>query len=506
MASSISADPSEVAGAQPNQQRSAPPPRVTLQRVSHGTMRRHLRRSITRLGVLLACDSVAYVLARAAIRSVRDYDLIGHGVAAATNRFVPLGFLGGWEYAVALLVGLALIGNYGRGDKWRDPGRVFAGVALGTGLALWHPLWVLGIGHVGIQFAVTTLGVWGVLSLDRGALHAILIRTRGMHPAAERAIFVGDPFAQHAANVQSRLVKGGAMTSLGWVTTGSREGEGILGMAREIWEVLNRTLPDTVVLCGQLPDDLFEAVVSASMAGGCQVLSVPRYEGLAPVRAGVIREQGVRMVELSVPSLRAQQLLIKRCIDLAGSLAGLLLLSPVFVIAALVIRLDSPGPVLFTQERVGFGGKVFRMLKFRTMRDGADDEKATLGHLNRSTDPRLFKIPEDPRVTRAGQWLRRWSIDELPQLINVLFGDMSLVGPRPFFEADLATYLEHHFARLGAKPGITGLWQVRGRSDVVDFEEVVRLDCEYIERWSLLLDARILASTLPAVVRKTGAY
>ena len=146
------------------------------------------------------------------------------------------------------------------------------------------------------------------------------------------------------------------------------------------------------------------------------------------------------------------------------------------------------------------------MLKFRTMQDGADGQKHTVAHLNHSGDSRLFKIPNDPRVTRLGAWLRRWSLDELPQLFNVLLGDMSLVGPRPFFESDLQSYEDRHFRRLGAKPGITGLWQVRGRSSVVDFEEVVKLDRQYIEQWSLWMDLQILLLTLPAVLRRKGAF
>jgi lipopolysaccharide/colanic/teichoic acid biosynthesis glycosyltransferase len=197
---------------------------------------------------------------------------------------------------------------------------------------------------------------------------------------------------------------------------------------------------------------------------------------------------------------------LKRTLDLFGATVGLLLLSPVFVVIAVLIKLDSRGPVFFRQERVGHGGRTFWMLKFRTMRDGADDEKPGMAHLNASGDSRLFKITDDPRVTRVGARLRRWSLDELPQLWNVLMGDMSLVGPRPFFEGDLAEYDEHHFVRLGAKPGITGLWQVNGRSSVVDFEEVVQLDRDYIERWSLWLDVQILSRTLPAVLRRRGAY
>ena len=146
------------------------------------------------------------------------------------------------------------------------------------------------------------------------------------------------------------------------------------------------------------------------------------------------------------------------------------------------------------------------MLKFRTMRVGADEEKQHLAHLNHTGDVRLFKIPRDPRVTRLGWFLRRWSLDEMPQLWNVLRGDMSLVGPRPFFEADFAAYEDHHFRRLDTKPGITGLWQVSGRSELVDFEDVVFLDRQYIEQWSLWLDISILFRTVSAVVRRRGAY
>jgi lipopolysaccharide/colanic/teichoic acid biosynthesis glycosyltransferase len=139
------------------------------------------------------------------------------------------------------------------------------------------------------------------------------------------------------------------------------------------------------------------------------------------------------------------------------------------------------------------------------MRDGADAEKAALAALNESGDARLFKIRKDPRITRVGRLLRRTSLDELPQLLNVLKGEMSLVGPRPFFTTDLADYERHHFERLHVLPGITGLWQVSGRSDVVDFEEVVRLDREYIESWTIFTDLRILLRTIPAALGR-GAY
>ncbi len=196
----------------------------------------------------------------------------------------------------------------------------------------------------------------------------------------------------------------------------------------------------------------------------------------------------------------------KRCVDCVSAVAGLALLAPVLVLIAVLVKLDSTGPVLFVQRRVGLRGRPFRMLKFRTMRDGAELEHSSVAHLNKNGDSRLFKIPEDPRVTPLGRRLRRWSLDELPQLFNILVGDMSLVGPRPFFESDLDDYEAHHFRRLAVKPGLTGLWQVSGRSDIVEFDEVVRLDRHYIENWSLALDFVILARTIPTILRRRGAY
>jgi lipopolysaccharide/colanic/teichoic acid biosynthesis glycosyltransferase len=211
-------------------------------------------------------------------------------------------------------------------------------------------------------------------------------------------------------------------------------------------------------------------------------------------------------VAATAPALGRVDAGLKRAVDIVFASAALVVFAPLMALLALLVKLDSRGPALFPQTRVGMGGRTFRMLKLRTMRDGAEHERDAVAELNQHDDPRLFKIPSDPRVTRLGRIIRRWSLDELPQLYNVLAGDMSLVGPRPFFESDLADYEAHHFRRLAVKPGLTGLWQVSGRSDIVDFEEVVRLDRYYIEHWSLGLDLRILARTVPTVVSRRGAY
>jgi exopolysaccharide biosynthesis polyprenyl glycosylphosphotransferase len=204
------------------------------------------------------------------------------------------------------------------------------------------------------------------------------------------------------------------------------------------------------------------------------------------------------------PGISREQ--VKRGMDIAISVIGLLLIWPLLLVIAIAIRLDSPGPVLFKQLRAGRDGQPFRMFKFRTMVASAEEIKLELLHLNASGDPRLFKIPQDPRVTRVGRFLRGSSLDELPQLLNVLRGEMSLIGPRPFFPDDLDSYDEHHFERLTVLPGITGLWQVNGRSRIVDFEDVIHWDRFYIRNWSVWLDLKILLKTVPAVVKRTGAY
>lgn len=199
------------------------------------------------------------------------------------------------------------------------------------------------------------------------------------------------------------------------------------------------------------------------------------------------------------------QFALKRLVDIVVSIIGLLFLLPLLLIIAIAIKIDSRGPVIFSQTRAGLGGKPFRMFKFRTMVADADKIKMELQHLNESGDIRLFKIKNDPRVTRVGKWLRKLSLDELPQLINVIRGDMSLVGPRPFFTSDLEAYEDEHFERLWVVPGITGLWQVSGRSDILDFEEVVALDRKYIREWNIWKDLKILARTVPAAIGR-GAY
>lgn len=406
----------------------------------------------------------------------------------------------------AVVVGLVSAGAYTSEERWASFGTVFKGVAFGAGLAMWQSLDVLGIPWTTTHWLLVTIGLGAVMGAQRGLLFAAVRRFRLAAEPSDRVILVGDPESRSGQRAANAVLSRPGMHSLGWLSERGGAAD-YLGHPSAVWEVLCDTGTDTVVLCDDhLTPGLFDAVAEAAAVAGCRVLSVRDRETLTATRPRALNGGTLSMLELTFPAARAGQDGMKRGFDIAVSLVLLVLLSPLMLLLGLMIRLDSKGPVFFVQDRVGQAGRTFPMIKFRTMRNGADSEKYELAHLNGSGDSRLFKIRDDPRVTRFGGFLRRWSLDELPQLINILRGDMSLVGPRPFFESDLAAYDDHHFLRLAVKPGVTGLWQVKGRSSIVDFEEVVRLDRRYVENWSFGLDLSILVSTLPAVLRRTGAY
>lgn len=197
-------------------------------------------------------------------------------------------------------------------------------------------------------------------------------------------------------------------------------------------------------------------------------------------------------------------LALKRVIDIVGSIAALIVLLPLLLIVMLLVKLDSKGPALFVQKRYGKDGKLFNMYKFRSMCMDAEEKLEQIQHMNEA-DGLMFKIKADPRLTRLGRFIRRTSIDELPQLLNVLKGEMSLVGPRPPLPNEVEKYSERHKLRLTVKPGLTGLWQISGRSNL-GFEDMVRLDLKYITERNLFYDLKIIIKTVPVVFKSYGAY
>lgn len=212
----------------------------------------------------------------------------------------------------------------------------------------------------------------------------------------------------------------------------------------------------------------------------------------------------IPMLVMTQPQMRIRDMFLKRLLDIIGGLIGSLITAIMFVIVGIAIKIDSPGPVIFSQVRVGKNGRKFNMYKFRSMYQDAEKRKAALMEQN-EMNGLMFKMKDDPRITRVGKFIRRTSIDEFPQFFNVLKGDMSLVGTRPPIVAEYNEYSPYHRRRLSMKPGITGLWQVSGRSDIKDFEYVVSLDCEYIDNWSLLGDIKILWKTIGILFKKQGA-
>lgn len=240
-----------------------------------------------------------------------------------------------------------------------------------------------------------------------------------------------------------------------------------------------------------------------------QIDIVPRLYELVSPGVGIHTVEGLPLIGLPPLRLSRSSRFLKRLIDIALTLPALLLLAPSFGVIALLIKLDSAGPVFFHQVRMGAGERTFRIVKFRSMYADAEERKGAVAHLNKHLaaggDPRMFKIPCDPRITRVGRWLRRLSLDELPQLVNVVRGDMSLVGPRPLIldeDQHVETWARR---RLELKPGITGFWQVSGR-DGIPFEEMTRLDYLYVTGWSLGLDCALILRTLPAVLRARSTY
>lgn len=235
-----------------------------------------------------------------------------------------------------------------------------------------------------------------------------------------------------------------------------------------------------------------------------QVIVVSSLTNVAGPRISVRPVEGLPLMHVDLPSFSGGHHIVKRAMDVVLSAVALLMLAPMLGVLAVLIRIDSKGPVIFAQERIGTNGQAFRMYKFRSMVVNAEEELEKLQSKNEGNGL-LFKLRDDPRVTKAGVWLRKFSLDELPQIYNVLRGEMSLVGPRPPLPKEVAKYEGHVGRRLYIKPGLTGLWQVSGRSDL-DWEEGVRLDLYYVENWSVTGDLMIMWRTFKVMLHPIGAY
>lgn len=470
------------------------------------SVKRHTARIATRLAVLLVGDVAAVMVCEILSSVAARGSIFGQSIATQFARALDTGYGATLNLALVVLASLVVTGNYSRHRRLNGTLRLLAAASLGAAVLLWSMVSAGDfVGALAVYIATASL-TWLVLFAERMVTERFLSHVWPGARGAAPALLITDRKEDSVHLEKAVLAAGGDYSLAGYVPVGRTTFEGVLGTVRDLPEIIDAHHVEAVVVCQHLNDQQIMNVREASLAAGCQLLYPARAVKIAGVRPALVWHQDQPFFELGAPVLKASAVITKRVVDLVGATLALIVLSPVLALIAIAIRLDSPGPVFFAQDRAGLGGRRFRMLKFRTMRVGADAEKHELSHLNHTGDSRLFKIPEDPRVTRLGALLRRWSLDELPQFWNVIRGEMSIVGPRPFFEADFASYQDHHFRRLDAKPGITGLWQVSGRSSVVDFEDVVYLDRQYIEQWSPWLDVSIMFRTLPAVVRREGAY
>ena len=354
--------------------------------------------------------------------------------------------------------------------------------------------------------------VFGILFvvINRLALAAVARRT-GADAADQRNVLIVGT-GPEAVEVRTKLA---VQRELAMRVVGHLTGPSPAPMAVDTGEILGSLSDLKRIVEERVVDDVVFAIpVAESLGcqreiGWCEEVGVTVHLRVDLVRALFVRLSptdldGTPMLTISATPRQPVALLVKRSLDLLGTALALVVLSPGFALTALLVKATSPGPVLFRQTRVGLNGRTFTLYKFRSMYRDAEARKPALADRNEMSGP-VFKIKYDPRITPVGKWIRRFSIDELPQLWNVLRGDMSLVGPRPPIPEEVRKYERWQRRRLSMKPGITCLWQVSGRNGI-DFEDWMKLDLAYIDTWSLRLDAVILLRTVPVVLTARGAH
>jgi exopolysaccharide biosynthesis polyprenyl glycosylphosphotransferase len=412
---------------------------------------------------------------------------------------------------IPLMVGLVIVGLEWRGayrpsHGRRDPWRIISGAGLafiaGIMVAVFPPVRELPPEFV---LVFTLFAMIGLLA-ERALVDAIVRQAYAHGVGLRRALIVGR--ANDVETVRSGLRDDEQKDHqiAGYVVPGPNPDPNSLGTLVELEAVIRREDPAELILCTQLSTEAYRRVADICVRNGVSILAIPSWtksnRGWAePVVIGKMAGFVLHPVRLEMPSL-----VLKRTMDIALTSVALVFCVPLIALIGLVIKLDSPGPIFFRQRRVGLGGREFTMWKFRSMVDRSERRHDDVAHLNHYADARLFKLQHDPRITRVGRWLRRFSLDELPQLFNVIVGEMSLVGPRPPLPQEVTKYEQRHFVRLTVVPGMTGPWQVGGRNLITDFEEVVRLEQDYVENWSIRLDLVIMLKTIGVMISGKGAY
>ncbi|RKS68620.1 Undecaprenyl-phosphate galactose phosphotransferase WbaP/exopolysaccharide biosynthesis polyprenyl glycosylphosphotransferase [Motilibacter peucedani] len=345
-------------------------------------------------------------------------------------------------------------------------------------------------------------------AVGRARLHALRAKGAAMH----RVVVVGSAaaVAEMVRLCRTDSTSGfsfvGALVDGPAVAGAELEGVPVLGEPSAAGSLVASSGADTLLVASGVDAEALTRLCWLVEGLGADVFVAPNLSGVSGPRLSVHPVGGVPLLHVDEPELSGPRRLLKSLFDRTMAAAGLLALLPVLAAVALAVKLDSRGPVVFKQVRVGKAGTPFTMWKFRSMVPDAERRRTEIEHLNDHGDDHvLFKMKDDPRITRVGKFLRRYSLDELPQLVNVLRGEMSLVGPRPPLPSEVERYADSSTRRLLVRPGLTGLWQVSGRSDL-SWEESLRLDLHYVENWSLFFDLHILWKTGSAVLGRSGAY
>ena len=323
---------------------------------------------------------------------------------------------------------------------------------------------------------------------------------------APRTIFLGDIDQYNKLNYYVEKTNLCYYT-VGYVRTNKESLDGYIGYADDLEKLIRDNKIDLVFVISKMKNDSdIQRYIDICMEMGVTVKVVMDVYQDKIAKSYVSSIGTYPVLTYHTISLNNSEKTIKRAMDIVGAIVGILIFGPLMLVAAIAIKCSSPGPVIFKQVRVGMNGRYFHIFKFRTMYVDAEERKKELMVDNEIEGGFMFKMKDDPRITKVGKILRKTSIDELPQFFNVLLGDMSLVGTRPPTVEEVELYSRNHWRRISIKPGITGMWQVSGRSKITSFDEIVNLDTKYIDEWSVKMDLKVLVKTVVVLLKREGAY
>ncbi|MDQ8164666.1 MAG: sugar transferase [Gemmatimonadota bacterium] len=472
-----------------------------------GLQRRRFWRELTYGVVTLASDVLTLSLVFAVLGALpisASFGGFGEGGESFVRGLIPQTPQALARRVTLLVFSLFVTRCYAHTERREHPARIGAALLLGLLLPRWVEVWQSDLPARWMLISLVLVVSWLALVLQRRGLVRALRPIDPRRHAAERTLVVGSaPEVERAIGANpigdERPRPRAFVLDPAWPATAT---EGMRSLAAALADAD----ADAVVLVGPVSDTALQAVMIAAASAGATVYASRRSAFYDMDEPSFVLRRTERLSLLSRPALVGSQLVLKRIVDYVGAAAGLVVLAPVFALVALAVRVTSRGPVFFRQTRVGLGGDFFEMVKFRTMVVNAEQQQAALHAANVYTEDPLFKLASDPRLTPIGRFLRRSSLDELPQLINVVRGEMSLVGPRPALPSEVSRYQQHHFVRFEVLPGMTGPWQVGGRNAIRNFEQVVQLEADYIRGWTVWRDFWILIRTVPAVLTMRGAF